>query len=61
MSDDSLDRARRIAKAAREAGGRALIVGGWVRDRLMGHGNALDTVYRVQGHRHQASACPPIG
>jgi tRNA nucleotidyltransferase (CCA-adding enzyme) len=45
MSDDSLDRARRIARAAREAGGRALIVGGWVRDRLMGQGNALDAVY----------------
>ena len=26
-----------IAHAVRDAGGRALIVGGWVRDRLMGH------------------------
>jgi tRNA nucleotidyltransferase (CCA-adding enzyme) len=26
-----------IAEAARQAGGRALIVGGWVRDRLRGH------------------------
>src|SRR5260221_9603152 len=26
-----------IARAVREAGGRALVVGGWVRDRLMGH------------------------
>ena len=26
-----------IARAVRDAGGRALIVGGWVRDRLMGH------------------------
>ena len=26
-----------IARAIRDAGGRALIVGGWVRDRLMGH------------------------
>ena len=25
-----------IARAVRDAGGRALIVGGWVRDRLMG-------------------------
>jgi len=25
-----------IAEAVRAAGGRALIVGGWVRDRLMG-------------------------
>jgi tRNA nucleotidyltransferase (CCA-adding enzyme) len=31
-----LDRAREIARAVREAGGRALIVGGWVRDRLLG-------------------------
>ena len=33
---DSLERARAIATAVRDAGGRALIVGGWVRDRLMG-------------------------
>lgn len=26
-----------IAEAVREAGGRALVVGGWVRDRLLGH------------------------
>jgi tRNA nucleotidyltransferase (CCA-adding enzyme) len=32
----SLDRARDIATAVRAAGGRALVVGGWVRDRLMG-------------------------
>src|SRR3977135_596018 len=31
-----LDRARQIAELVRGAGGRALIVGGWVRDRLMG-------------------------
>jgi tRNA nucleotidyltransferase (CCA-adding enzyme) len=42
MSDDlrSLEpvaRARVIAGAVRDAGGRALIVGGWVRDRLLGH------------------------
>src|SRR5438094_6072169 len=35
-SSSPLDRARAIATAARDAGGRALIVGGWVRDRLMG-------------------------
>ncbi len=34
---DSLDAARGIAVAVRQAGGRALIVGGWVRDRLRGH------------------------
>ena len=28
---------QRIAHAVRDAGGRALVVGGWVRDRLMGH------------------------
>src|SRR5215472_15852105 len=31
-----LDRATAIARAVRDAGGRALIVGGWVRDRIMG-------------------------
>ena len=31
-----LERATDIARAVRAAGGRALIVGGWVRDRLMG-------------------------
>ncbi len=37
MTDSpELDTARRIAAAARAAGGRALIVGGWVRDRLRG-------------------------
>jgi tRNA nucleotidyltransferase (CCA-adding enzyme) len=33
---DALARARDIALAVREAGGRALFVGGWVRDRIMG-------------------------
>jgi tRNA nucleotidyltransferase (CCA-adding enzyme) len=33
----SLELATTIALAARAAGGRALIVGGWVRDRLRGH------------------------
>jgi tRNA nucleotidyltransferase (CCA-adding enzyme) len=33
----SLDLAQDIAAAVRSAGGRALVVGGWVRDRLMGH------------------------
>ena len=32
-----LDRAREIAVSVRDAGGRALVVGGWVRDRLLGH------------------------
>jgi tRNA nucleotidyltransferase (CCA-adding enzyme) len=30
------DQALRIAQAVRDAGGRALVVGGWVRDRLIG-------------------------
>ena len=33
----SFDTVRRIAEAAAVAGGRALVVGGWVRDRLRGH------------------------
>ncbi len=34
MSTD-LDRVRDLASAVRDAGGRALVVGGWVRDRLL--------------------------
>lgn len=42
-STSSLERAKAVAHAVREAGGRALIVGGWVRDRLMGvDSNNLD-------------------
>ena len=37
MSQDTpLELARAIASTVRDAGGRALIVGGWVRDRLRG-------------------------
>jgi tRNA nucleotidyltransferase (CCA-adding enzyme) len=36
MIVEPLERATAIADAVREEGGRALIVGGWVRDRLMG-------------------------
>jgi tRNA nucleotidyltransferase (CCA-adding enzyme) len=35
-TEPDLDRARAIARAVSLAGGRALIVGGWVRDRLLG-------------------------
>jgi len=35
-ASSSLDVARRIGLAARDAGGRAFVVGGWVRDRLRG-------------------------
>jgi tRNA nucleotidyltransferase (CCA-adding enzyme) len=34
--DPEIDRVRAIAEAVRQAGGRALVVGGWVRDRLLG-------------------------
>ncbi|HEX6324165.1 MAG TPA: hypothetical protein VFZ36_10610 [Vicinamibacterales bacterium] len=34
--NDPLQLAHAIARAAKDAGGRALIVGGWVRDRLLG-------------------------
>jgi tRNA nucleotidyltransferase (CCA-adding enzyme) len=36
----TLDVARRVAQAVRDQGGRALIVGGWVRDRLRGTATA---------------------
>src|SRR5437763_2384965 len=48
MSNGSLGRVRRIAEAVREAGGRALIVGGWVRDRLMGR-DSKDVDVEVYG------------
>jgi tRNA nucleotidyltransferase (CCA-adding enzyme) len=42
------DHARAIATAARDAGGRGLIVGGWVRDRLMGR-DAKDIDLEIYG------------
>jgi tRNA nucleotidyltransferase (CCA-adding enzyme) len=33
----AIERAETIARAVRDRGGRALVVGGWVRDRLLGH------------------------
>jgi tRNA nucleotidyltransferase (CCA-adding enzyme) len=39
-----VEHARAIALAVRDAGGRALIVGGWVRDRLMGRDAASTNV-----------------
>ena len=41
---ESLERARAIAASVRDAGGRALIVGGWVRDRLMGRASSSKDV-----------------
>ena len=48
---EPLERALRMAEAIRDAGGRALIVGGWVRDRLLGPGNidAKDIDLEVYG------------
>jgi tRNA nucleotidyltransferase (CCA-adding enzyme) len=40
----SFHHAHRIAEAVRDAGGRALIVGGWVRDRIMALGQHADNV-----------------
>ena len=57
MSDASFERARAIAEAVREAGGRALIVGGWVRDRLMGRQSPKDIdleVFRLPADRVRA-------
>ena len=45
---DPLDAARAIARAVDAAGGRALIVGGWVRDRLLGR-SAKDLDLEVFG------------
>src|SRR6266545_354905 len=51
----SLDRSIDIARAIREAGGRALIVGGWVRDQLMASEQATTNidleVFGVAGDR----------
>jgi len=60
--DSIVERARRIAVAAREAGGRALVVGGWVRDRLRGHaGKDIDIeVFGVPQDR-LAALLAPIG
>lgn len=53
VSPVSLDTARLIAERVRAEGGRALIVGGWVRDRLMGRpGKDVDIeVYGVSAPR----------
>jgi tRNA nucleotidyltransferase (CCA-adding enzyme) len=47
-ASDALERTRAIAAAVRHAGGRALIVGGWVRDRLIGR-DAKDIDLEVYG------------
>ena len=49
----TLDRAREIAAAVHDAGGRALIVGGWVRDRLMGR-ESMNVDLEVYGIQPEA-------
>jgi tRNA nucleotidyltransferase (CCA-adding enzyme) len=44
-----LDRVREIARSVRGAGGRALVVGGWTRDRLMGREPAANIDVEVFG------------
>jgi tRNA nucleotidyltransferase (CCA-adding enzyme) len=52
----SLPLVRHIAEQARDAGGRVLVVGGWVRDRLLGHDTSdLDLeVYGLPADRVRA-------
>ena len=45
----TVDLATSIARAVRDAGGRALIVGGWVRDRLMGRPQATNIDLEIFG------------
>jgi tRNA nucleotidyltransferase (CCA-adding enzyme) len=47
--DDGLAKAEAIARAVESAGGRALIVGGWVRDRLRGVAASKDLDIEVFG------------
>jgi tRNA nucleotidyltransferase (CCA-adding enzyme) len=46
---DALTRSLDIARAVRQAGGRALVVGGWVRDRLMRREESKDIDVEVFG------------
>ena len=56
MSEE-LDLARRVARAVRDAGGRALVVGGWVRDRLRGApAHATDVVADIDLEVHGLGA-----
>jgi tRNA nucleotidyltransferase (CCA-adding enzyme) len=56
----NLDTAVAIARAVREAGGRALVVGGWVRDRIMRRPSKdIDLeVYGIPADRLQALLAP---
>jgi tRNA nucleotidyltransferase (CCA-adding enzyme) len=61
-TDVSLDTVRSIAEAAAAAGGRALVVGGWVRDRLRGF-PSKDVDIEVFGipQEHLPALLAPIG
>ncbi len=63
-SASPLDRARTVAEAVRGAGGRALVVGGWVRDRLLGcDSKDIDIeVFGLPGDRLRAllQHCGPV-
>jgi tRNA nucleotidyltransferase (CCA-adding enzyme) len=61
-TDVSLDTVRSIAEAAAAAGGRALVVGGWVRDRLRGF-PSKDVDIEVFGiaQEHLPALLLPIG
>jgi len=52
VSDEAsaFEQAVAIAGAVRDAGGRALVVGGWVRDRLLLEARTLSEPRRVDGH-----------
>lgn len=64
----SLETARAIAETVCAAGGRALVVGGWVRDRLLGHASKdLDLeIFHISQERLPALIAPfgriePVG
>jgi len=59
QGDDGVERATAIARTIRDAGGRALVVGGWVRDRLMGRSSKdLDLeVYHLSPDRLKPLLC----
>lgn len=49
-----LNEVRRIGKAIQEAGGRPVLVGGWVRDSLLGHPHSKDFDMEVFGLQPRA-------
>jgi tRNA nucleotidyltransferase (CCA-adding enzyme) len=51
---------RDLAAAVRDAGGRALIVGGWVRDALLAQGIAKDSTLNAQSPMPKAQSPGPL-